>query len=89
MRKFFGSLLGGLLIGLPLAFLWIGYEGITYSQMNVAGVEEVIVHEMDFDFVFYSSLLVVAIAVIIYLIWNFINKKREERFLREYQNNSK
>lgn len=89
MKKFFGSLFSGLLIGLPLAFWWIGYEGITYSQLNVAGVEEIIVHEMDFDFAFYSSLLVAAIAILIYFTWSWIERKREERFLREYQNNSK
>ena len=29
------------------------------------------------------------ISILIYLIWSLIDKKREERFLREYQNNSK
>ena len=83
MRKVFGSVLGGLLIGLPLAFWWIGYDGITYSQLNVAGVDEVRVREMDFDFVFYASLLVVAIAAVLYVIWSWIDKKREERFYRK------
>ncbi|AIY05460.1 hypothetical protein Plano_1495 [Planococcus sp. PAMC 21323] len=89
MKKFFVSLFGGLLIGLPLAFWWIGYETISYSQLNVTGVDEVIVREMDFDFVFYASLLVVAIAAIIYFVWSFISKKRDEKFYRDYDKNRK
>ena len=88
MKKFFGSVLGGLLIGLPLAFWWIGYDGITYSQLNVAGVDEVVVREMDFDFVFGASLLVVASAAVIYVIWFLLDKKREERFYRDYRKDS-
>lgn len=89
MKKFVGSLLGGLLAGLPLAFWWIGYESITYSQLNLAGVDEVVVREMDFDFVFYASLLVVGIAAIIYSIWSWIDKKREARFYRDYKKDSR
>lgn len=88
MKKFVGSLLGGLLAGLALAFWWIGYESITYSQLNLAGVDEVVVREMDFDFVFYASLLVVGIAAIIYSIWSWIDKKRDERFYRDYKKGS-
>lgn len=89
MKKFFGSLLGGFVIGLPLAVWWIGYESIPYSQFNVAGVEEVIVHEMDFDFVFYATLLVAGSAAIVYAIWSWVDRKREERFTRGYRNGSK
>ncbi|ANU10997.1 hypothetical protein A1A1_07869 [Planococcus antarcticus DSM 14505] len=85
MKKFFGSLL----IGLPLAFWWIGYEDITYNQLNVSGVEKVVVRKMDFDFVFYASLLVIAIAAVTYLVWSEINKKREEQFYQNYRKDSK
>ncbi|MGH2317943.1 hypothetical protein ACRC6Q_09235 [Planococcus sp. SE5232] len=88
MRKFLGSLIGGLLAGLPLAFWWIGYESITYSQLNLSGVDEVVVREMDFDFVFYASLLVVGIAAVIYSIWSWVDKRREERFYRDYKKDS-
>lgn len=87
MKKFFVSLFGGCLIGLPLAFWWIGYESISYSQLNVAGVDEVIVREMDFDFVFYASLLVVTIAAIIYFVWSVIDRKRDEAFYQDDKNN--
>lgn len=89
MKKFLGSLLGGFVIGLPLSFWWIGYEDITYSQLNLAGADEVIVREMDFDFVFYASLIIIAIATVIYLVWSKVHKRREEQFYRDYRNNSK
>lgn len=89
MKKFFGSLLGGLVIGLPLSFWWIGYDSISYSQFNVAGEDEVLVREMDFDFVFYATLLVAVVAASIYVLWSWIDRKREERFYRDDRNNSK
>ncbi|MDN3426627.1 hypothetical protein QL992_14410 [Microbacterium sp. APC 3898] len=81
MKKFFGSLFGGLVLGLPLAYWWIGYDSITYSQFNLAGVDEVIVREMDFDFVFYASLLVVAIAAALFIFWSWVEKKKRRTFL--------
>lgn len=89
MKKLFGSLFGGLVLGLPLAYWWIGYDSITYSQFNLAGVDEVIVREMDFDFVFYASLLVVAIAAALFIFWSWVEKKSEERFYRNDSGNSK
>lgn len=64
MKKFFGSSLGGLVIGLPLSFWWFGYEEITYIHYNRAGIEEKIVREMDFDFFFNASLLMAGIAIV-------------------------
>ena len=78
MKKFFGSLFGGLVLGLPLAYWWNDYDSITYSQFNLAGVDEVIVREMDFDFVFYASLLVVAIAAALFIKPRFIRKRRSQ-----------
>lgn len=89
MKKFFGSLFGGLVLGLSLAYWWIGYDSITYSQFNLAGVDEVIVREMDFDFVFYASLLVVAITAVLFVLWSWVEKKREDRFYRNDPGNSK
>ncbi|MDQ0427304.1 hypothetical protein QOZ98_000129 [Planomicrobium stackebrandtii] len=88
MKKFFGSLLGGFIIGLLLAYWWIGYDSILYSQFNVAGEDEVMVCEMDFDFVFYATLLAAAAAAM-YAIWSWIERKREEASYRDYRNRPK
>ncbi|MCH4827241.1 hypothetical protein [Planococcus halocryophilus] len=37
----------------------------------------------------YASLLVVALAAIIYFVWSLIDRKREETFYRDYDKNRK
>ena len=88
MKKIFFSILGGLVLGLILSFLLFYYESSWTSHLNRAGVDQ-IVNEMDFDFVFNSSLLVIGISILIYLIWNFVDKKKDEKFLKEYESNRK
>ncbi|PKH12140.1 hypothetical protein [Planomicrobium sp. MB-3u-38] len=88
MKKIFLSILGGLVLGLILSFLLFDYESSWTSHLNRAGVDQ-IVNEMDFDFVFNSSLLVIGISILIYLIWSFVEKKKDEKFLKEYESNRK
>ena len=88
MKKIFLSILGGLVLGLILSFLLFDYESSWTSHLNRAGVDQ-IVNEMDFDFVFNSSLLVIGISILIYLIWSFVGKKKDEKFLKEYESNRK
>ena len=83
MKKILLSLSGGLVFGLILSFLFWDYRGSTYDVKNQAGVDRTI-REMDFDFIFKSSLLVIAIAVIIYLLWSYFDKKKHEKFLEEF-----
>lgn len=83
MRKFMFSLSGGLIIGLILSFIFWDYQGPAYEFINRAGADQTI-YEWDFDFVYNSSLLVIAIIVLIYLTWTYIDKKRDEKFLEEF-----
>jgi len=41
---------------------------------------------MDFDFVFTASLLIIVISVLIFAVWSFIEKKKDEKFVREFEN---
>lgn len=88
LKKAFFSILGGLVLGLILSFILFDYQSSWISYLNRAGVDQV-VREMDFDFVFNSSLLVIGISVLIFLIWSFIEKKKDEKFLKEYESNRK
>ncbi|WP_281863403.1 hypothetical protein [Planomicrobium okeanokoites] len=88
MKKIFLSILGGLVLGLILSFLLFDYESSWTSHLNRAGVDQ-IVNEMDFDFVFNSSLLVIGISILIYLIWSFVEKKKDEKFLKDYESGRK
>ena len=88
MKKAFLSILGGLVLGLILSFLLFDYQSSWSTHLNRAGVDQ-IVNEMDFDFVFNSSLLVIGISILIFLVWSFVDKKRDEKFLKDYESGRK
>lgn len=88
MKKAFLSILGGLVLGLILAFILFDYQSSWSTHLNRAGVDQ-IVNEMDFDFVFNSSLLVIGISILIFLVWNFVEKKKDEEFLKDYESGRK
>lgn len=84
MKKLFFSILGGLSLGLVLSFILFNYQSSSISHLNRAGVDQV-VREMDFEFVFNASLLVIGISILIFSIWSFIDKKKDEKFLKNYE----
>ncbi|WKA53219.1 hypothetical protein [Planococcus shixiaomingii] len=88
MKKSFLSIIGGLIIGLILAFIFFDYQTITNEHIGLGGVDRN-VKDMDFDFVFNASLLVIGISIFIYVIWSFVDKKKDEKFLKEYSNSKK
>ncbi|WP_341961977.1 hypothetical protein NM897_02310 [Planococcus maritimus] len=45
-----------------------------------AGVDQV-VNEMDFDFVFFATILVLVISIVIFTTWTFIEKKKMKSLL--------
>ena len=88
MKKAFFSILGGLVLGLILSFILFDYQSSWISHLNRAGVDQ-IVREMDFDFVFNTSLMVIGISILIFLIWSFADKKKDEKFLKDYESSRK
>ena len=81
MKKFSLSLLGGIIIGLILSFLLMDYENIQYEVRDLAGIESRMIREMDFDFAFNASILVIGISILIFVTWTYVEKKTDERFL--------
>ena len=81
MKKFFLSLLGGIIIGLIVSFLLMDYEDIRYEVRDLAGIVSRWIREMDFDFAFNASLLVIGMSILIFVIWTFVEKKLDEKFL--------
>ena len=75
MRKFSFSILGGIIIGLILSFVLMDYEVIKYEIREQAGIESRWVSEMDFNFVFNASMLVFGVAILIFIVWSFIERK--------------
>ena len=88
MKKFTLSLVGGILIGFIFSFVFWDYQGSTYEILNQAGIDRT-VSEMDFDFVFKASLLSLVSAIFIYLLWNFFDKKKHDKFVEEFNRNKK
>ncbi|WP_211654880.1 hypothetical protein [Planococcus alpniumensis] len=85
MRKFFLSIVGGVVIGLILSFSFMDYESSWAHHIQRAGADQV-VQEMDFDFVFTASLLVLVSSALIFAVWSFIEKKKDEKFVRDFEN---
>ncbi|MBU0903643.1 MAG: hypothetical protein KKF57_00500 [Firmicutes bacterium] len=75
MRKFSFSILGGIIIGLILSLVLMDYEVIKYEIRDQAGIESRWVSEMDFNFVFNASMLVFGVAVLIFIVWSFVERK--------------
>lgn len=75
MRKFSFSILGGIILGLILAFVFMDYEDISYQLMDRGSSEYRSVSEMDFNFVFNASLLVVGVAILIFIVGSFVERK--------------
>ena len=75
LKKISLSLISGAIIGLIISFLLMDYKDIRYQILNQAGIESRWVREMDFDFVFNTSLLVIGSSIVIFIIFTFIEKK--------------
>ena len=88
MKKFFLSTAGGLVLGLILSFTFMDYESSWMHHAQRAGVDQV-VKEMDFDFVFFATILVLVISILIFAVWTFIEKKKDESFIRNLENDKK
>lgn len=75
MRKFSFSILGGIILGLILAFILMDYENISYQLMDRGSSEYRSVSEMDFNFLFNASILVFGVATLIFIVWSFVERK--------------
>ena len=75
MRKFSFLILVGLIIGLILAFVLMDYEDMSYQLMDRGSTEYRSVSEMDFNFVFNASMLVFGVAILIFIVWSFVERK--------------
>lgn len=75
MRKLSLSLLGGTITGLIVSFTLMDYRDIKSEIRNQGGIESRWIREMDFDFVFNASALIIGISVLIFVVWTFIEKR--------------
>lgn len=87
MKKPFFSLLGGLVLGLILSFIFFDYQSLTSEHIGLAGAEQT-VNEMDVEFIYNALLLVSGIALLIYVIWSLVEMKKDKKFLEDYKSSN-
>lgn len=86
MKKPFFSLLGGVVFGLILSFIFFDYQSVTSEHTGLAGVNQT-VNEMDVEFIYNALLLVSGIALLVYVIWSLVEMKNDKKFLEDYKRN--
>lgn len=84
MKKPFFSLLGGVVLGLILSFIFFDYQSLTSEHIGLAGVDQT-VNEIDVEFIYNALLLVSGIALLFYVIWSLVEMKNEKKFLEDYK----
>lgn len=84
MKKFGLSLLGGSVLGIILSVVFMDYQKTGYEVLHQAGVAKRTVKDADFEFLFNASLLVLGFTIVIYVIWTYIEKKKDNAFYNEF-----
>lgn len=85
MKKFGLSLLGGSVIGIILSVIFLDYKKTSYEVLHQAGVAKRTVQDMDLEFLFNASLLIIGFTVVIYVLWTYIEKKNDEAFYNGFK----
>ena len=75
MKKFSLSILAGLIIGGYISSLFMDYKNQGYEIMNYYGIETFKVNELDFDFLFNATIIVIVLSILFFTIWTLIEKK--------------
>jgi hypothetical protein len=86
LKKFSFSLLGGVVIGLAISFVLMDYKDMSFETLDQGGIESRWIREMDFDFVFNASLLVIGTSILLFVIWTCIEKFITKKHLSDLNN---
>jgi Na+-driven multidrug efflux pump len=79
MKKVFLSLLGGLIIGGIISYIFLDYQNSNYQIQNYYGATKKEVKEWDFEFLFNATGIALATSMIIYLLWTFFEKWKKSK----------
>ncbi|HSJ37584.1 MAG TPA: hypothetical protein VK945_05165 [Planococcus sp. (in: firmicutes)] len=74
MHKFFLSLLSGTAIGLMFLSFLMQFPHIQRAVLNQAGINQMTVRGLDFQFVYNATLIITASTIFIFLVWTIIEK---------------
>ncbi|MFC6040131.1 hypothetical protein ACFPYN_11940 [Paenisporosarcina macmurdoensis] len=85
-KKISFSLLGGLLIGLAISLVLMDYKDMSFEILDQGGIESRWIREIDFNFIFNASLLVIGTSILLFVIWTFIEKFVAKKYLSDSNN---
>ncbi|PFA69830.1 hypothetical protein CN378_03420 [Bacillus sp. AFS015802] len=78
MKKGWISIVGGIILGLILSFFTLEYDGWKYITVSGNGEVEQVIHELDFNLITNTFLLMTACGILMYSILSMIEKKRSK-----------
>jgi uncharacterized membrane protein YdjX (TVP38/TMEM64 family) len=78
MKKGWISIVGGIILGLILSFLTLEYDGWKYITVSGNGEVEQVIHELDFNLITNTFLLMIACGILMYSILSMIEKKKSK-----------
>ncbi|MCC5801831.1 hypothetical protein [Rossellomorea vietnamensis] len=78
MKKGWISIVGGIIVGLILSFFTLEYDGWKYITVSGNGEVEQVIHELDFNLITNTFLLMMACGILIYSILSMIEKKKSK-----------
>ncbi|MEI2468813.1 hypothetical protein ACIQX3_24480 [Peribacillus frigoritolerans] len=78
MKKFLLSLLGGVIIGGIICYIFMDYESASYVIQDFDGQKEKEVKEWDFMYITQAGFIILAITLLFYFSWGIIEKRMDK-----------
>ncbi|PEZ82962.1 MULTISPECIES: hypothetical protein [Bacillaceae] len=75
MTKFLLSILGGVLIGGIICYLFMDYETSNYVIQNYYGLDEKEIKEWDFSYITQAGFIILITTLLIYFSWVVVEKR--------------
>jgi uncharacterized membrane protein YdjX (TVP38/TMEM64 family) len=78
MKKGWISIVGGIILGLILSFFTLEYDGWKYITVSGNGEVEQVIHELDFNLITNTFLLMIACGILMYSILSMVEKMKSK-----------
>jgi hypothetical protein len=75
MKKIIVSLLSGVLFGGTLIFFFLENNPSSYIILNQGGIDKRVIKEWDYNFLFNSSVIIIVVTSLTYVILRVIEEK--------------
>ncbi|WP_144528292.1 hypothetical protein AAEY33_22330 [Peribacillus simplex] len=75
MTKFLLSILGGVLIGGIICYLFMDYETSNYVIQNYYGLDEKEIKEWDFSYITQAGFIILITTLLVYFSWVVVEKR--------------